>query len=146
MKLSITILIGLLITLLLASIIIGHFLPPSGIFMTPVTISIMTGLILFTETDFSILVKSVLSYFFIGLNDIGTKLFAGGKSDLAGMGFIHLLLFIGLVPCFIMLLIGVSQDKRSSLGIKVLSVLIFILLMYVHVELFQSLGLKEDQY
>jgi len=113
MKLSITILICLLIILLLVSIVIGHFLPPSGIFMTPVTISIMTWLILFSDADFSILVKSVLSYLFIGLNDIGMKLFAGGKSDLAGIGWIHLFLFIGLVPCFIMLLISVFRDKKS---------------------------------
>jgi hypothetical protein len=140
MKLSITILICLLITLLLASIIIGHFLPPGGIFMIPVTISIMTGLILFNDTDFSILLKSVLSYLFIGLNDIGLKLFAGGKSDLAGMGWIHLFLFIGLVPCFIMLLISVFRDKRSSLWIKALSVLIFMLLIYMHLKMFKMLG------
>lgn len=130
----------LLIILLLASIVISHFLPPSGIFMTPVTISIMTGLILFSDTDFSILVKSVLSYLLIGLNDIGIKLFAGGKSDLAGMGWIHLFLFIGLVPCFIMLLISVFRDKMSSLGIKALSVLIFMLLIYMHLKIFETLG------
>lgn len=140
MKLSITILMCLLIILLLASIVISHFLPPSGIFMTPVTISIMTGLILFSDTDFSILVKSVLSYLLIGLNDIGIKLFAGGKSDLAGMGWIHLFLFIGLVPCFIMLLISVFRDKMSSLGIKALSVLIFMLLIYLHLKIFETLG------
>lgn len=144
MKRSITILICLLIILLLASIVIGHFLPPSGIFMTPVTISIMTWLILFSDADFSILVKSVLSYLFIGLNDIGMKLFAGGKSDLAGMGWIHLFLFIGLVPCFIMLLISVFRDKKSSLGIKFLSVLIFILLIYMHLKMFKMLGVHID--
>lgn len=112
--------------------------------MTPVTISIMTWLILFSDADFSILVKSVLSYLFIGLNDIGMKLFAGGKSDLAGMGWIHLFLFIGLVPCFIMLLISVFRDKKSSLGIKFLSVLIFILLIYMHLKMFKMLGVHID--
>lgn len=144
MKLSITILICLLIILLLASVIIGHFLPPTGIFMTPVTISLMTWLILFSDTDFSILVKSVLSYLFIGLNDIGMKLFAGGKSDLAGMGWIHLSLFIGLVPCFIMLLVSVFRDKRSSFGIKALSVLIFMVLIYMHLKMFKMLGVHID--
>lgn len=131
---------GILLLILLLSIIIGHFLPPSGILSTPVIISLITALVIFTDNDFSILVKSIVSYLFIGLNDIGIKLFAGGRHDLEGIGWIHMLLFIGLVPCFIMLLVGVLHDKRASIWVKVFSVLVFILLIYIHLEIFETLG------
>ncbi|WP_158797335.1 hypothetical protein [Pedobacter sp. L105] len=140
MKLQKTTLIGLLILILLISIIIGHFLPPAGILATPVVISVMTGLIVFTNVDFNIFAKLFLSYLFIGLNDIGTKLYAGGIHDMEGIGWIHTLLFIGLIPCFIMILIGVYQDKMSVAWVKIVSVLTFILLIYIHLEVFETLG------
>ncbi|KIO74562.1 hypothetical protein TH53_25735 [Pedobacter lusitanus] len=77
---------------------------------------------------------------YIGLNDIGIKLFSGGRHDMEGVGWIHTMLFIGLVPCFIMLLIGVFRDKDSSIWLKVLSVIIFVLLIYAHLEIFETLG------
>lgn len=144
MKRKKVILAGLLMPILLLNTVIGHFLPPTGIVVTPAIISIMTGLIVFTDTDFNIFVKSVLSYLFIGLNDIGIKLFAGGRHDMEGVGWIHMFLFIGLVPCFIILLIGVFRDKRSAVDIKILSILVFILLMYLHLERFETLGVHID--
>lgn len=142
MKLQNIVLISLSALVLSLSVIIGHFLPPTGILAAPVVVSVMTALVIFTDNDFSILVKSVLSYLFIGLNDIGIKLFAGGRHDMEGIGWIHMLLFIGLVPCFSMLLIGVFRDKRSAIGIKTLSIVVFILLVYVHLEIFETLGVQ----
>ena len=100
----------------------------------------MIGLIVFTDNGLNIIGKSVLSYLYIGLNDIGIKLFSGGRHDMEGVGWIHMMLFIGLVPCFIMLLIGVFRDKDSSVLLKIFSVSIFVLLIYVHLEIFEKLG------
>lgn len=126
--------------ILLTSILIGHFWPPNGILATPLVITVMIGLILFTDVDFNIFVKIFLSYLFIGLNDINIKLFAGGLHDMEGIGWIHMLLFIGLIPCFIMLLIAVYQDKVFNIWIKILGVLMFILMIYIHLEIFETLG------
>lgn len=140
MKLQKISIIGLLTLVLLLNIIIGHFLPPTGILITPLIISVMIGLIVFTDNSLNIFEKSVLSYLYIGLNDIGIKLFSGGRHDMEGIGWIHTMLFIGLVPCFIMLLIGVFRDKNSSIWLQVLSVIIFVLLIYAHLEIFETLG------
>jgi hypothetical protein len=147
MKLQKATLICLLIFILALSIISCIFLLPKAILFIPLTISLMTGLIVFTDNGFNILIKSSLSYLFIGLNDIGIRLFAeGGKHDFEGNGLIVLLLFIGLVPCFIMLLIGVFRDKDYSLWIKAFSIAIFILLICVHLILFQTLGVDQSRY
>lgn len=143
MKLQKTTLIGFLTLILLLIVIIGHFLPPTGVLITPVTISLMAGVIIFTNNEFSILIKSILCYLYIGLNDIGIKLFAGGIHDSEGTGWIHVMLFIGLVPCFIMLLIGVFQDKGSTNWIKAISILVFILLIFIHLQIFETLGMVD---
>lgn len=140
MKLQKISVIGLLTLVLSLNIIIGYFLPPTGILITPFIISVMIGLIVFTDNGLNIIEKSVLSYLYIGLNDIGIKLFSGGRHDVEGVGWIHMMLFIGLVPCFIILLIGVFKDKDSSIWLKILSVMIFVLLIYVHIETFEMLG------
>lgn len=140
MKLQKISIICLLTLVLLINSIIGHFLPPTGILITPVIISVMIGLIVFTDNGLNIIEKSVLSYLYIGLNDIGIKLFSGGKHDMEGIGWIHMMLFIGLVPCFIMLLVGTFRNKDSSIQLKILSVIIFVLLIYVHFEIFETLG------
>ena len=132
--------IGLLTLVLVSNIIVGHFLPPTGILITPVIISGMVALIVFPDSGLNIIEKSVLSYLYIGLNDIGIKFFSGGRHDMEGLGWIHMLLFIGLVPCFIILLIGVFRDMDSSIRLKILSMTVFVLLIYVHLQIFGTLG------
>ncbi|SHN28428.1 hypothetical protein [Mucilaginibacter sp. OK098] len=146
MKLKRAKLISLLIFMLLLSVTGGHFLPPFGVLFSPIIMSLMTYLILFTHNSFKILAKSVLSYLCIGLNDVGIKLFAGGVHDFEGMGFVHLLLFIGLAPCLVMLLMAVKSDEHSNKWIKVLSIVVFILLIYIHIQLFQTLGIVKSRY
>lgn len=140
MKLTPIALFIVLTGILLLSVIIGHFLPPTGILIIPLVISIITSIIVFTDNGFNVLVKSLLCYFFIGLNDIGIKLFAGGRHDMEGIGWIHMLLFIGLVPCLIMLVIGVFRDAKVATWLKFLSVSTFVLFVYLHLELFETLG------
>ena len=143
MKISKIMLVGLLTLILLLSITIGHFLPPLGILAIPVVIPLMIGLIIFTDNGFNSLAKSVLSYLFIGLNDIGIKLFAGGIHDSEGTGWTHLMLFIGLIPSSIMLFRAVSRDKNASKWFKTISILLFILLIIIHLIIFETLGMVD---
>jgi hypothetical protein len=142
MKLQNRSIIGLLTLVLLFSITTGHFFPPMGVLLIPVVVSLMIGLLVFIKSDLNIIEKSVLSYLCIGLNDIGIKLFSGGRHDLEGLGWIHMMLFIGLVPCFMMLLISIFRDKSSSVWLKALSVAIFMLLICLHVVMFETLGVE----
>jgi hypothetical protein len=140
MKLKRVILVSLLIFILLISVTISHFFAPNGILIVPIVMSGIVALTIFTKTTFSIVAKSVLSYLFIGLNDIGIKLFSGGRHDMARNGWIHMMLFIGVGLCLVILLIGVFNDKKSNFYIKILSVIIFVVFIYLHVEIFESLG------
>ena len=142
MKLQKTTLISLLLLILIMSSIVGHFLPPTGILAAPVIIVLISGLIVFTNNDFNILVKSLLAYLFIGLNDIGIKLFAGGMHDMEGVGWINMMFLIGSAISFIILLIGILKDRNSTNGIKALSALIFIVLICIHCKTFETLGVN----
>jgi hypothetical protein len=134
MKLTPIALFSLLTVILLSSVVIGHFLPPTGILFIPFVISVATAIIVFTDSGFNVLLKSILCYLFIGLNDIGIKLFAGGRHDMEGIGWVYLLLFIGLVPCSTMLVMAVIRDKRSATWLKLMSVISFTLLIWLHLE------------
>ena len=126
---------------LLVSIIIAYFLPPAGLLLSPVTMSLMVWIILFGANNFGILTRSALCYLYIGLSDIGLKLFAGGIHDIEGMGFMSLLFFVGLIPCFIMLLTTVYRATLPNKWVKIISILGFILLIWVHIGIFKRLGL-----
>jgi len=132
---------GKLIGILFFNILVGHYFPPTGIFSIPIVISLATGLIVFNDNDLTIFQQILLVYGFIALNDIGTKLFAGGIHDWQGLGWIHAMLFASLIPCFIMLVIGAFRDKTTSVNMKVLSLSLFPLLIYVHLVLFVEVGL-----
>jgi len=127
--------------ILALSIIMSHFLAAVAIIGIPIIISLATGLIMFIDNGLGILIKVVIAYLFIGLNDIGIKLFAGGIHDYEGLGWIHMMLFIGLVPSLIMLLIGTFRDKNSTIWTKLGAIIIFVALISAHFQLFKKLGI-----
>jgi hypothetical protein len=140
MKITPIALFSLLTVILLSSVVIGHFVPPTGILFIPLVISVATAIIVFTDSGFNVLVKSILCYLFIGLNDIGIKLFAGGRHDMEGINWVYMLLFLVLVPCSIMLVMAIIRDKGSATWLKLMSIISFTLLICLHLEVFKTLG------
>lgn len=130
-----------LIVILSLNILVGHYFPPMSVLSIPIVISLATGLIVFSDNDLTIFQQVLFAYAFIALNDIGIKLFAGGIHDRQGIGWIHVLLFASLVPSFIMLVIGAFRDSATSAISKVLSISLFVLLIYLHLMLFDEVGL-----
>jgi hypothetical protein len=103
-------------------------------------ISMFASFVFLINTNLTLFRKSVICYLFIGLNDIGIKQWAGGIHDAEGLGWIHMMLFIGLVPAFAILLIGVIKDQATSLRSKINSAFIFTTLIFFHIYLFGDLG------
>jgi hypothetical protein len=127
--------------LVLANIVIDHFYEPIGIDFTPILIIITTSLVILTPDITNILLQVVFVYIFIGLNDVGIKLFGGGMHDSEGLGFINVFALIGLIPALLILIIAIIRNKTKILTQKVISILLFALLIAVHFYLFQNLGL-----
>ena len=75
------------ITLIIINQIIGHFLPPMGIMLTPILLPIISLLIIL-EKNISVWKITFASSFLFMLNDLGLKSFAGGTHDLEGLGVI----------------------------------------------------------
>ncbi len=133
-------LLSLLVLILFISNVIGHFFPPVGILASPVFIIIMVGLIIFTANNFKFFIKCLLAYSFIGLNDVGLRLFAGGIHDSEGIGWINALFFAGLLPCVIMLFAWLFRNRNSVNWISISGVLLFVFLIYIHLQIFKTLG------
>ena len=121
--------------------IIGHFFAPNGIMFTPIVLIILAILIGLSNTQLKPIWKSVLLAVFIGMHDIGIKLYSGGSHDYEGLGWIHGLLFIGLIPAYGILIYGIFKTKNESKRNKWIAIVLFPLLIWIHLLIFSDLGI-----
>lgn len=133
--------LGLATLTIILNGLIGHFFAPNGIMLTPVVLTITTSLVCFGTKNIKIIFLSVLTYLFVALNDISIKLYSGGSHDNEGLGWVHLLLFVGLVPTFGILLATVLKRKEETVTNKIIAVALFFGLIVLHLQLFSNLGL-----
>jgi len=127
--------------LVLVNIILGHFFPPFGLLFTSVLIPIITVILCFNNHHLNYTFKAIIIYFFIALNDIGIKLFAGGIQDNEGQGFINLMLIVGVLLGFIYFLYSMFEDKATIILHKIISIVVFSALIVLHLNFFSWLGL-----
>lgn len=121
--------------------LIGHFFAPNGIMLTPIILTITSSLICFGTKNIRVIFISILNFLFVALNDISIKLYSGGTHDNEGLGWVHLLLFVGLVPTFGILLSSVlKRDDEKSIN-KIVAIILFVGLIAIHLQLFSNLGL-----
>jgi hypothetical protein len=136
--------LGLALLTVIVNGLIGHFFAPNGIILTPVVLTITTYLVCFKTKNIKVLLISILTFLFVALNDISIKLYSGGRHDNEGLGWVHLLLFVGLVPTFGILFTTIFKRKDEKLTSKIISTILFVGLIVGHLQLFSSLGLGRD--
>lgn len=134
---SILIATGVIIT----NLLLGHFFAPTGMMLTPFALTISTALIVFGSEKLKPTLLTSIILGLIILHDIGLKLYAGGTHDGPGLGWMNLMLFIGLVPAYILTIVGIFRNKQAKLTEKIISLLIFPLIIAGHLYLFSDLGL-----
>lgn len=125
----------------LVNVLLDHFFAPTGIMFMPIALTISTAIAAFSKTKLNVVAKSCIIYGLVALQDIGIKLYGGGSHDGEGQGWIHLLLFISLMPTFAMLFISTMQTKHETYSAKIFAIVLFLSLLYFHFLLFQDLGL-----
>jgi len=133
--------IGLATLTVISNGLIGHYLAPSGILLTPIVMTITTSLVCYKTNNMKIVFISTLTYLFVAFNDILIKLYSGGSHDSEGLGWIQMMFFIGLLPTFGILLSTIFRNKEETISPKIIAVTIFIILIAGHLKLFNSLGL-----
>lgn len=133
--------IGLSFLLLILNWVIAHYIPPYGIFLTPVFISIITILICVEKILYSLfeinntlkaIWKSLFSVFFICIQDIGLNIYAGGTHDTVGKAIISLFFICGLGQGIAITITGIFIDKKHSLKSKIISSVVFIALVGIY--------------
>jgi hypothetical protein len=126
---------------IILNLILGHFFAPTGMMLTPVALIIATVIVVFTTKKLRPIYITQTVLGLIILHDIGLKLYSGGTHDREGFGWLHLMLFLGLVPSYILTIIGIIRNKQTNWTEKILSILIFPLVIAGHLYLFDDLGL-----
>jgi hypothetical protein len=124
--------------------LIGHFFAPYGILLTPIILSITTYLAVFPVSNLNPVWKSMFSFLFIATNDISIKLYSGGRHDYEGLAWVHLLLFIGLLPVFGLLLNSVFEDRKAPVILQIFAMVIFPILILGYLYFFSELGLGRE--
>lgn len=120
----------------------GHIDPPFSIDFTPVIIGLTTVIVLFF-TDLKLWLKLGLTTFYIILNDVLIKLYAGGAHDLEGAGFIFIAMAIGLIVSLIALIIYLIKEKVEKKSMFKF-ILTPILGLALYLSYFHSLGMSFD--
>jgi hypothetical protein len=123
------------------NVLLEHFYAPHGIDFTPFIVIIVAVLLNVTANKFNIWLRIVLTYAFIGINDVGIKLYGGGIHDVEGQGFVLLFLMMGLIPAFIIVVITVINDKNLYALTKAITLMSFLILFGLHLYLFENLGI-----
>ncbi len=126
--------------------IIGHFLAPSGILLTPLILTITTLIIVVNSKLVKPIYNSIMVYGCVALNDFLLKLFAGGHHDSEGQGWINMLLLIGLIPTFFILYVYIIINKYMTTASKIVGISFFLLLVALHFCFFSDLGLGRPSY
>lgn len=129
--------------IVIANGIIGHYFAPNGITLTPVVLTIITYIICFRLKSSKVVLISLLTYIFVALNDFSIKLYSGGTTDYEGLEWIHLFLLIGLIPTLVILSFAIFKKGKEKLSTKILSLILFIVLMIIHFQLFSLIGLDK---
>ncbi|WP_242928632.1 hypothetical protein [Pontibacter vulgaris] len=126
---------------IILNLLLGHFFAPTGIMLTPVALIIATVLIVFGTKDLKPIFITLAILGLIIFHDVGLKLYSGGTHDRQGLGWLHLMLFMGLIPSYILTVVGIVRNKKTNWTEKSISIIIFPLLMAGHLYLFSDLGL-----
>lgn len=121
--------------------ILGHFAPPSSIFLTPIVLGATTILLATSSLNFPLRILLILLA--IVTNDILIKFFAGGTHDSEGAGWINLFLIIGIVVSTITTFaIFIQKEKILK---SLLACLIIPVALFFHLSHFDFLGLSYTQ-
>ncbi len=120
--------------------ILGHYLPPTSIMLTPITVGLLTGLLILTELKIGY--RILLITLAIIFNDICIKKFAGGTHDLEGAGFINGFLIIGLIISTVIIIIKTIVLKNTNAIIKIMLTLMMPAIMFLYMQYFGLYGLS----
>jgi hypothetical protein len=130
----------LALLLIVLTNILGHYFPPTSIMLSPLTIGLLTGLLIYT--DLKIGYRILLITLAIIFNDICIKNFAGGTHDLEGAGFINAFLIIGLIISTIIILFKTVAHKNTNAVLKIMLTLMMPLTMFLYIQYFGLYGLS----
>lgn len=120
--------------------IVDHYAAPLGLFATAWVLPVIAGIIVFLPDSPNLWKQSFLCFLFAALNDLGIKLYGGGVHDEEGHGWIHALLFVGLVPVYIILIVSTVKNKTAPLTQKIGSLLLFPVLVAIYLYFFSEAG------
>ena len=125
--------------LLIGLNILGHYLPPFSILLSPIIIGLISFNSFKTKVHFS--VKTIFVVSSIIFNDFLLRLYAGGTHDSEGVMVINLFFYLNSIIAFISILIFLSQKKEINFK-TIFSLLLSFSPLYFYLNYFYSIGME----
>lgn len=125
---------------IILSNVLGHFFPPSSIFLTPIVVGISTFLL--ATSCFNLALRILLIILALITNDILIKIFAGGIHDSQGAGWINLFFIIGIAISTILTIGILLTTQKGKISQIIMTPLLIPLTLSIYLSYFSFLGLS----
>jgi len=119
------ILLNLGIAIILFNFFLIVFGQPLGFVLIPLCLPLASAFIVLRPNGLGVLAKSLTLLGMISFLDLGLKTVLAGPFDAKAQGWMHLLLFMGIIPAFLIYLFGIVREKDARAYEKWVSVLVF---------------------
>ena len=106
--------------------VLAFLVQPLGFMIIPICLPIASSFIVFKPNGLGVLAKSLSLVGMISFLDLALKAIPAGPFEAEGQGWIHLFLFMGIIPSFIIYLFGIAQEKEAGADEKWVAVLAFV--------------------
>lgn len=120
------ILLNLGIAIILFNSLLAILVQPLGFAIIPICLPTATALIVLRPNGLGVLAKSLSLAGMITILDLGLKAVPAGPFDAEAQGWMHLFLFMGIIPSFIIYLFGIAREKEAGADEKWVAVLSFV--------------------
>ena len=120
------ILLNLGVAIILSNFFLIVFGQPLGFVLIPLCLPLASAFIVLRPNGLGVLAKSLTLLGMISFMDLGLKTVPAGPFDAKAQGWMHLLLFMGIIPSFLIYLFGIVREKEAGADEKWVAVLSFV--------------------
>ncbi|RYU81819.1 hypothetical protein [Hymenobacter persicinus] len=126
--------------ILVANVLFNHYQAPMGMVLSPLVAALMTRLVMFYGPVWPPYLQTGLCAVLLALQDIGIKLTGGGSHDAEGQGFMNSMVLLGALLSLGFIAKALWGQKLVVWWLRLAALVVFTLLIWLHLELFNDLG------
>lgn len=122
------------------NIMLSCFIPKAGMVLTPLSLIGVTAYLYLRTKPPRPIWLTLGVFVLLAVQDLGLSFISYGIYDTAEITWMHLFMFLGLIPSVILVLLNILENRQIRESEKIASLFLFPLLIIGWVYLFYDLG------